>query len=321
MSRSVSVVLPIVPTRAEQAAPFAAFVQWRAARALWLGQVLLSEQHQIMAQLGGMGLRVPFGTGVSLMPLRHPVQAALEARTLAAVTGHPVTAGFGPGAPAFQRAALGAPYASPLTACREYLHLVRRLLDGAEVDQGGNYFSYTGSLPPTPAPPVEVGLGVLRPGMARVAGEAADVAVTWLAPPSYLRDVILPALRAGAQAAGRPVPRVAAIVPMAAAADGRDVRAALAAGHAGHFAGPHYADMLARAGVGVDPDDPLATAGRLAAAGGALTGGPDELAAGIAAYHEAGADEVVLNNAGVGMLEGPRPVLRDLEALFTGNGW
>jgi alkanesulfonate monooxygenase SsuD/methylene tetrahydromethanopterin reductase-like flavin-dependent oxidoreductase (luciferase family) len=321
MSRSVSVLLPIVPTRAEQAAPFAAFVQWRGARALWQGQVLLNEQHQIMAQLSGLGMRVPFGLGVSLMPLRHPVQAAIEARTLAAASGHPVTAGFGPGARVFQRMALGAPYASPLTACREYLTIVRALLDGREIDQSGEYFSYTGSIPASPAPPVEVGLGVLRPGMARLAGEVADVAITWLTPPSYVRDVIVPALTEGARAAGRPVPRVVSVVAMAAAAGSRVPREAVAAGSSGHFAMPHYQDMLERAGVGVVPGDPVATADALIAARGALTGSTDDIRAGITAYHEAGADEVVVNGAGVAMVEGPRAVLHDLEPLFDGNGW
>ncbi|UQX01771.1 LLM class flavin-dependent oxidoreductase [Streptomyces sp. RerS4] len=321
MSRSVSVLLPIVPTRAEHAAPFAAFVQWRGARALWQGQQLLNEQHQVFAQLSGMGLRVPFGICVSLMPSRHPVQAAIEARTLAAASGHPVTAGFGPGARAFQEGVLGEPYKSPLTACREYLDIVRGVLDGDDVDQRGTYFSYTGSIPRSPAPPVEVGLGVLRPGMARIAGQTADVAITWLTPPTYVRDVIVPALREGAEAAGRPVPRVVSVVPMAAAADGRDTLAALGAGSCDHFAAPHYQDMLTRAGVRVDGEDPTATTKSLLAAGGALIGDPAELAAGIAAYHAAGTDEVVLNNVGVATLEGPRAVLRDLEALFNGNGW
>ncbi|MGW6868238.1 LLM class flavin-dependent oxidoreductase [Streptomyces sp. NPDC054904] len=321
MSRSVSVLLPMVPTRAEQAAPFAAFVQWRGARALWHGQALLNEQHQILAQLSGMGLGVPFGIGVSLMPLRHPVQAAIEARTLAAASGHPITAGFGPGARVLQEMVLGEPYGSPLTACREYLNIVRGLLDGDEVDQRGTYFSYTGALPPAPAPRVEVGLGVLRPGMARLAGGTADVAITWLTPPAYVRDVIVPALREGAEAAGRPVPRVVSVVPMAAAADGRDPLTVLAAGSSDHFAAPHYRDMLTRAGVTVDTENPAATAASLLAAGGALTGDAADIAAGVAAFHAVGVDEVVLNNAGLGRLEGPRAVLRDLDALFTGNGW
>ncbi|MBB6551248.1 hypothetical protein HD593_006043 [Nonomuraea rubra] len=36
---------------------------------------------------------------------------------------------------------------------------------------------------------------MLRPGMARAAGTRADAAITWLTPPSYVRDVLAPALR------------------------------------------------------------------------------------------------------------------------------
>lgn len=321
MSRHVSVLLPFVPVRAEQAAPFGAFVQWRGAHALWQGQGSSVEQHQIFTQLSGMGMRMPFGIGVSLMALRHPLLAALEARTVAAASGHPVVAGFGPGARSFQAATLGEPYASPLTASREYLTLVRALLQGGEVDQQGTYFSYTGALPQVPAPPVEVGLGVLRPGMARLAGETADVAITWLTPPGYVRDVLVPALREGAEAAGRPMPRVVTFVATAAAADGRDLVPTLAQGSSGHFEGPHYRDMLQRAGVQVRDADHDGIARGLLGAGGMLAGDADEIGAGVAAFHDAGVDEVVLNCAGVALRWGPRAVLADLDRLFSGNAW
>ncbi|MFC9127682.1 LLM class flavin-dependent oxidoreductase [Streptomyces sp. NPDC057099] len=321
MSRQVSVLLPFVPARAEQAAPFGAFVQWRGAHALWQGQGSSTEQHQIFTQLGGMGMRMPFGIGVSLMALRHPLLAALEARTLAASSGHPVVAGFGPGARSFQASILGEPYASPLTASREYLTLVRALLQGGEVDHRGTYFSYTGALPQVPAPNVDIGLGVLRPGMARLAGESADVAITWLTPPGYVRDVLVPALREGAEAAGRPMPRVVTFVATAAAADDRDLVATLAQGSSGHFEGPHYRDMLQRAGVQVRDTDHDGIARGLLRSGGMLAGDADEIGAGVAAFHDAGVDEVVLNCAGVAMRWGPRAVLSDLDRLFSGNAW
>ncbi|MGK5630040.1 LLM class flavin-dependent oxidoreductase [Streptomyces sp. URMC 123] len=313
--------MPFVPARAEQAAPFAAFVQWRGAHALWQGQGVAVEQHQIFTQLSGMGMRVPFGIGVSLMPLRHPVLAALEARTLAVSSGHPVVAGFGPGARSFQAMTMGAPYASPLTAAREYLTLVRALLAGEEVEQRGTYYSYTGGLPKVPAPPVTLGLGVLRPGMARLAGEIADVAITWLTPPGYVRDVLVPALREGAEAAGRPMPRIVTFVGTALAGDGRDPVAILAQGSSGHFEGPHYRDMLRRAGVELDSADHEDIARSMLGLGGLLAGDTAEIGAGVAAFHDAGVDEVVLNCAGVAMHHGPRAVLGDLESLFTGNDW
>ena len=86
-----------------------------------------------------------------------------------------MVAGFSPGPKLFQSALLGAPYASPLTAAREYIVALRGLLDGQEVMQQGEYVSLHGGQPRVPPPPVSLGLGVLRPRMARLAGEIADV--------------------------------------------------------------------------------------------------------------------------------------------------
>ena len=190
------------------------------------------------------------------MPFRHPLEAALQARSLAVTTGHPVVAGFGPGAAVLQKSVLGAPYASPLTAVREYLTIVGGLLAGQAVEHQGEYFSCRINMGWQPGPPVELGLGVLRPAMARLAGELADVAITWLTPAGYLRDVIVPALREGARAAGRPVPRLAAIVPVALSAPDRDPADLVLAANSGHLSMPHYQDMLRRSGIEVDPGQP-----------------------------------------------------------------
>ncbi|MFE6020771.1 LLM class flavin-dependent oxidoreductase [Streptomyces sp. NPDC056441] len=309
----------MTPVRAEQALPFAAFAQWRGASRLWQGQTLLTEQHLVFAQLCAAGVRVPMGTGVSLMALRHPVQAVLEARTLAAASGHPFTAVFGPGGRAFQRGTLGAPYPSPLTATREYLAVVRALLTRGEAELSGTYFSYHGSLPRLPGPPVLLGVGVLRPGMARLAGEIADVALTWLTPPAYLRDVLLPALREAAAQAGRSVPRVVSVVPTVLAGAHRDVTTLLA-DSSPHLEAPHYRDMLRRAGVPLG--NTVREAVRAARTAGALAAGePEEIDETLAAYFRAGADEVVVNCAGVAARLGPTAALQDLDALFSRNGW
>ncbi|MDV6288930.1 LLM class flavin-dependent oxidoreductase [Streptomyces sp. UP1A-1] len=159
---SYSVLVPFLPRRPEQMLPYAGLVHWTQAERLWQGQALLVEPHQGFAHAAGSGFRVPTGLGVTLMPLRHPFEAALQARSLAMTTGQPVTAGFGPGAKSLQQSLLGAPYASPLTAAREYLTVVRGLLANELVDVKGEYVTCHGSLPPFPAPPVEIGLGVLR---------------------------------------------------------------------------------------------------------------------------------------------------------------
>ncbi|MFC4565491.1 LLM class flavin-dependent oxidoreductase [Nocardiopsis mangrovi] len=309
--------MPFVPVRHEQMLPYAALVQWTAARRLWQGQTQLLDPLDSFTHAAGSGFRVPAGIGVTLMPFRHPLQAALQARSLALATGHPVVAGFGPGEIELQRAMLGRPYASPLTASREYVSTVRRLLAGEHVGLDGDYIRCDMSLFPVPNPGVEVGLGVLRPRMARLAGEVADVAITWLAPASYIGDVLAPQLEAGAAAAGRPVPRLAAVVSGCLDAGDRDpVRVAMA-GNGAHLMGPHYRDMFRRAGIEVDPEDLPGSADRLISGGAFLVGDAEGIAGQIAAFHAAGVDEVVINMTGVHQLSGAAAALAEIEAVVS----
>ncbi|MGJ5755228.1 LLM class flavin-dependent oxidoreductase [Streptomyces puniciscabiei] len=311
-----SILMPFAPPRPEQLLPYAALTQWSGAHRLWQGQAVLNQPHHAFTYAAAAGFRIPVGLGVALMPLQHPYEAALQAHAVAAATGHSVVAGFGPGAAVFQRSMLGRPYRSPLTAAREYLTVVRGLLGGELVEQDGEYFSCHGKLPAVPRPPIEVGLGVLRPGMARLAGEVADVAITWLTPARYLREVIMPALREGAEAAGRPVPRVVSIVPVALAAPDRNPVALAYASNLGHLQLPHYADMLGRSGIQIDTADPQAGAAALVEGGAFLYGGPEQLTDTFAEYREAGVDEIVLNVTGVLGLHGGQAALRELETIL-----
>ncbi|MCX2928449.1 LLM class flavin-dependent oxidoreductase [Streptomyces sp. NEAU-W12] len=312
-----SVLMPFAPPRPEQILPFAALTQWSGAHRLWQGQAMLNQPHQAFAYAAASGFRVPVGLGVTLMPFTHPYEAALQAQSLAAATGHPVVAGFGPGAAVLQRSMCGAPYRSPLAASREYLTAVRGLLDGELVEQDGTYFTCHGKLLPVPRPPIEVGLGVLRPGMARLAGEVADTAITWLTPAAYLRDTIVPALREGAKAAGRPVPRLVSIVPVALAEADRAPAALALASNIGHLRLPHYVDMLRRSGIRTDSSDPAAGAAALVEGRAFLYGEPKVLAEEFAAYREAGVDEIVLNVTGVNGMYGSRTALRELETVLA----
>ncbi|MFG2027679.1 LLM class flavin-dependent oxidoreductase [Streptomyces sp. NPDC048825] len=322
-----SVLVPFVPSRPEQMLPFAGLVHWTGAHRLWQGQSLATESHQGFAHAAGAGFRVPAGLGVTLMPLRHPTEAALQARSLSLMTGEPVLAGYGPGAPSVQQALLGAPYRSPLTAAREYLTAVRSALTGSLEVLDGEYVHQEAVLRAVPGPKVELGVGVLRPGMARVAGEVADAAITWLTPARYLRDHIVPAVRESAEKAGRPFPRVVAMVPVALAAPDRDPVQLALASNRNHLRAQHYRDMLRRGGVDLPDDVPEGTGppgadeavqGKALVVGDAfLYGGPDELLAKFDAYRKAGVDEIVLNVTGVAQLFGPQAATKELRTLLT----
>lgn len=312
---ALSVLVHSAPTRVEQLLPYAGLVQSGPAHRLWQGQSSGIDPWTMFAAAAGAGFRVPVGVGVALTPLHHPYAAALQARSLAACTGHDVVAGLGPGAPSTQ-AGFGSAYPSPLRACREYLTTVRGLLDGQQVSVDGADFTTHAALPPLLSPRVQVGLGVLRPRMAELAGEVADVAITWLTPPSYLAEVILPAIRRGAERLDRPAPRVTVMVPMAQQTPERDPVGTLWKVTAGHALLPHYRDMLRQAGLTLDPEDPRACTDALLESRTMLYGRPDDLRAGIRLYREAGADEVVINTAGVGLTEGARAAFEETHSLL-----
>ncbi|BCL20596.1 LLM class flavin-dependent oxidoreductase [Streptomyces tuirus] len=320
-----SVLVPNMPETPDSLRPHTELVRDIGARRLWTGQSLKVEAHQAFAHLAGAGIRVPVGLSVTLMPLRHPYEAALQARSLALLTGLPVVAGYGVGSTAFVRSLNGRPFASPRTMAGDYLRTVRALLDGEIVDHAGEYHSLQGRLIPMEHPRVEVGVGVLRPNMARTAGGVADVAITWMTPPAYVAETLLPALEKGAKDGDRDTRcRVATVVHVAVEREGRDPHALAYTAASGHLTMEHYTDMLRRAGVPVDPADPVAGAAALVDSGTYLYGSADHIAAVLEEYRNAGVDEVILNCAGVLFTEGQSAALRDsreiIEAVGRRNG-
>ncbi|MFJ3858299.1 LLM class flavin-dependent oxidoreductase [Streptomyces sp. NPDC090085] len=305
----VSVLYPLMPTDPESLAPFAALVRDGGAARLWQGQSLSADTQQVFAYLAGRGYRVPVGTSVVLMPLRHPMEAAIQSRSLALFTGHPTVLGLGPATPDFVAGLHGKPYDSPRDACLAYLREVRRLL-GPQGD-GGSV-----RLPPLAHPGVETGLGVLRPALARAAGQVADAAISWMTPHGYVQDTLLPAMAKGAAEAGHPVPRVVTVVHAVERPHRNPYRLAYTAARA-HLAGLHYTDMLRRAGLRVHHRRPDLGARALVDAGVFLHGTPREIAAGLAEYGRAGVDEVVVNVAGVYSDHGREDAVRDLREILT----
>nr|WP_062339007.1 LLM class flavin-dependent oxidoreductase [Herbidospora sakaeratensis] len=312
---SHAVMFPLQPSHPEQVVPFADLVNRGRAGRLWLGQSFGVESHQVFAYLAGRGLRVPAGLGVTLMPLRHPMEAAAQARSVALLTGRPVVAGYGAATPEMVEALRGKPYARPATAGAGYAAAVRGLLGKGVSGHVCEACTASGTLPPMNHPTVEVGLGVLRPGMARAAGGVADVAVTWMTPPAYVRDTLIPALAEGA--AGRRTPRVATVVHAGLDGPGRDPVRLLLSVARGHLGSQHYTDMLRRAGVPADASDPVAGARAMVDAGVYAYGTLDEVVARLRAYREAGVDEIVVNTGGIGAVEGLKAGLADAGEILT----
>ncbi|HWM38615.1 MAG TPA: LLM class flavin-dependent oxidoreductase [Streptomyces sp.] len=316
----LSVMYPSQPDAIGPAVEFARFSRETGFSRLWFGQSLQLESHLVMAAITAHVPGLPMGTSIALAPLRHPYQAAVEARSISALSGAGYVAGYGPGSVEFQKSFLGEPFERPLKTMGDYLDVVRGLLDGEIVEHEGEHHTLKARLPRVASPLTEVGLGVLRPGMARTAGRSADVAITWLTPPHYVSQQLRPAMEAGAAERGRKTPRVATVVHAAVTRPGRNPARAAHTAVGAHLSTDHYTDMLRRAEVMVDPKHPVKGAETLVESQVFVTGTADEIAAALHRFHHDGVDEVVLNLSGVHFTEGEAAARRDLLDIARAGG-
>ncbi|MFI6055876.1 LLM class flavin-dependent oxidoreductase [Streptomyces violascens] len=316
MPNRVSFMFPQQPTDPDSIVPFGRLAQDIGAERLWLGQSLRIESHPALAYLAGSGCRISVGMAVALMVLRHPYDAALQARSLARLMGHPVAIGYGAAYPSYVRSVRGEPYAKPAAAVGEFVDIARRLANNQAVYHDGEMFSVHTRLPPMPTPQVEIGAGVLRPGMARVAGRTSDLAMTWLTPLNYIQDVVMPAVAQGARGVQRP-PRIVSVVHAGVERPGRNPMLLAQHGSISHLQAGHYTDMLRKAGLDVDASDPISGARELVQAGVYLYGDPAHIADEIAKYHAIGVDEVVINPTSVSNVHGLQAAMDDLGEVFA----
>lgn len=277
----------------------------RGGHRLWFGHSSQTDSHMTMAALIGRGYSIPFGNAVALFPLWHPHGLAVQARSIARMSGSSYILAIGPGGHLFQEKTLGSRIEHPVSATLAYARSLREIIPEASPEGV------------SPHRDVELGFGVLRPAMARASGRGADWAVTWLTPASYLRSTIVPESRAAARGAGRPTPRVASVVHFAINRPGRDPVALSEESNRDHLSAPHYVSMLQQAGLDIELGDTLGGARALVDDGTYLYGSAAEVADRIAILEESGVDHVVINVFGVVRLHGNAEALVDLEELLA----
>lgn len=305
MKMDVSLLRPFVPMDPIETHPVTQLVAEDLFSRLWLGQSWTLDPTAICAHLAGADIRVPIGIGVSVTTARHPIQGALEARTVTAVTGHVPHVAFGPGSLALQNALLGSALRRPVTETSRFLAEVRNELGSPT--RSGESPSPPVRLPPSVAPMPRLGMGVLRTAMAEAAGRCADSAVLWMTPTAYIEHTIIPALDRGSGRAGVSRPSVVAMIPTVPDSARVNPINATDSTVGGHIKLAHYRDMLCRAGL-VMSGDRHADAITLMSGGAVLHGDQAEFAAGMRRFERAGVDDLVINLTGVHHLAGPSAV-------------
>jgi 5,10-methylenetetrahydromethanopterin reductase len=142
------------------------------------------------------------GTGVLPIYARHPVAAATSAMTLGEASGGRFALGLGYSHYFVNDYILGQKQGPPLVAMREYLAIVRSLLDGGNANVQGEHFTAHARYRP-PRPRVPLVIAALRPGMIRLAAEFADGMLLWLCPTRYIKDKVMPAVYRACEEVGR----------------------------------------------------------------------------------------------------------------------
>lgn len=189
--------------------------------------------------------------GTAIVPTypRHPLTMASQALALNDLAPGRLRLGIGSSHRPVIEDTYGIEMVRPLEHLREYIQIVRAALWEGQVDHQGKFFNVKASLPRTAQLPILI--SVLRENAFKLAGEIADGALSWLCPVPYLLKTGLPALRASAQAHGRPVPPLVAHVPVAFSEDRPAVIQAGRAQIQSYGKLPFYASMFADAGYPV----------------------------------------------------------------------
>ncbi len=226
--------------------------------------------------------------GTSIIPTypRHPLVVAQQAQVVAQLAPGRLRVGVGPShRPTIE--SMGIDFNAPLGHLREYVQILKAILQTGAVDFKGKHYLATASI----AGPLDVQVmgSALRTGSFELCGAVADGAISWICPGVYLRDEALPAMEKGAKEAGRPVPPLIAHAPVCVHNNPDEVRAAIRE-QFGHPGLPFYQNMLIASGY------PEASNGQWSDAmidGVAILGDEETCAQRIQELFDVGATEVL----------------------------
>ena len=196
------------------------------------------------AASAGATTNIKLGTSIIPTYPRHPLVVAQQAQVVDQLAPGRLRLGVGPShRPTIE--SMGIEFDAPLGHLREYIQILKSLLQTGSVDFQGTHYSAKASIPG----PLDVQVmgSALRAGSFELCGAVADGAISWICPGVYLRDIALPAMEKGANESGRPVPPLIAHAPVCVHDNLDEVRAAVRE-QFGHPGLPFYQNMLIASG-------------------------------------------------------------------------
>lgn len=216
---------------------------------VWTSQIFRLDALTAIAVAAREVPGIEFGTGVVPTYPRHPMTLAIQAMTTQAATGGRLALGIGLSHQMVVEGMWGYDFSKPARHMREYLSVLLPLLRGESVNFEGETLKGVGQVDNPKGADVPVLLAALAPRMLELAGSLCDGTVTWMTGPETIATHIRPSIRAAADKAGRPDPRIVMCLPVAVTDDVAAAKAQAAKTFAiyGHL--PSYRAMLDREGA------------------------------------------------------------------------
>ena len=224
----------------------------------WIGHIFGHDGLTLAALAALKTKRIELGTAVAQTYARHPFIMAQQAITIQAAAEGRFALGIGPSHQVLVQGMWGIPYERVAKHVREYLSVLRPLVDQGNVAFTGDEYRAIGALQIPDRKPCPILVSALAPMMLRIAGELADGTLTWMTGPKTVAEHVVPRITAAAEEAGRPAPRVGVGLPVAVTDDVPAAREAAATLFEMYGQLPNYRRMLDREGAAGPADVAIA---------------------------------------------------------------
>ncbi len=224
----------------------------------WLAQIFSHDAINLLALVGRETTKIELGTAVVPTYPRHPAVMAQAALTTQVACEGRFTLGIGLSHKMVIDGMYGLPYKRHMAHMRDYLSVLKPILQGEAVKYSGDEYSANMEISVSGAAPVPLVLAALGPKMLDLCGREATGTVTWMAGYKALKEHVVPRITKAAKEAGGKPPRVIAGVPIAITGDRSKAIKVASEVFAIYGQLPAYQDMLDKSGAGEPVENVLA---------------------------------------------------------------
>jgi len=293
---------------------------------LWIGEMATYDAFAFATAVGHKTQQIALSIGPLAVGVRTPMTMAMGIASVADLTGRQTGLALGASSTVVVEHWHGRARARTARQLDETAQIVRGLLAGEKVDFSGETASCRGYRLRLAAVHSPLTVAAFGPAAVRVAARRADRMLLNMVTPQSLGR-LRGELAAAAEAAGRPVPRLAVWLTCAVDPEPAAIQQLLQA-IVGYLAAPGYAEMISEAGFAglvefartrPHPRELLAAMPQELVAAIGLVGTEAEISRRLEEYRAAGADEICLVPATAGDPGGLR-TLSVMSALLPVQG-